>query len=160
VQGLLANDSINQLESEFLRKELASSDIGLKEDDFISISQFGTSVDTKVYYSIHPKYLEASLSRSLGALNVSTLDCALLFDPFEHLYFYDKSAENPDLSNRLLVTPDHKIEERYYTRLARAFEFYEKACQDGRLKSYGLSACSSLTTDEQYHKNFLTMNGG
>lgn len=46
--------------------------------------------------------------------------------------------------NGLQHATPHKRQERYYSTLARAFEFYESAVEDGRIKSYGITGTDSL----------------
>ena len=46
--------------------------------------------------------------------------------------------------NGLQHATTHKRQERYRSTLARAFEFYESAVQDGRIKSYGITGSESL----------------
>lgn len=60
------------------------------------------------FYSFDPVYLKRSLDVSRGKLNLSTIDCVLLQNPFEvGSIMYPDPAE-------------------YTKRLAKAFEFYEE----------------------------------
>jgi len=60
----------------------------------------------------------------------------LLEQPFEMTYWYNLTGATTE-----------RRQERYYTMLAKAFEFYESAVQDGRIRSYGLSASESMLQD-------------
>lgn len=125
-QGMLLDDTYNQLPAPFLMKEMLANLPGLTEDDFIK-NQIAT--DQQVLTCLHPAFLNATLNKTLATLNLGTLDCALLFDPFEVSMQHSMAANsNPDL-----------YEEKYYAKLARAFEFYESCVADGRLRSYGIT---------------------
>ena len=91
-------------------------------------------------YSLHPTFLNYSLNASLKKLNLCTLDCALLANPFEAA-FLGYTAEDAAQS----ATVRH---EKYLYRLAHAFQFYEEAVADGRIRSYGISCHDSLLTDK------------
>ena len=62
-------------------------------------------------YSIHPTFLEISLKNSLQALNLETIDCAMLQTPYE-------------VQTQI---PKYKEKQSYLYSLAKAFEYYENA---------------------------------
>ena len=69
---------------------------------------------------MHPNFLEFSLASSLENLKLSCLD----------LYYLHNCAE----SQLALLG-----EEKFYTRLAKAFEFLEEKCEQGKIKNYGMA---------------------
>ena len=127
-QGWLLGNNTEEAPAELILEELLKS-TNLTQDDFISE---GTNKD--MFYSLHPEYLNFSLDFSLKQLGLQTLDAVLLTQPFEVAY------HSPDLK--------HASEKRrhihFYDKLAKAFEFYESAVQDGRIRSYGITAYDSL----------------
>jgi aryl-alcohol dehydrogenase-like predicted oxidoreductase len=69
---------------------------------------------------MHPEYLNFSLNQSLDNLKLQSLD----------LYYLHNCAE----SQLALLGED-----KFYSRLAKAFEFLEEACEDGRIQNYGMA---------------------
>ena len=59
-------------------------------------------------------------------MNLKTIDCAILTNPFDVLH------------------PKLVSEEAFYLQLARAFEFYEQAVEEGHIQSYGISGNDTL----------------
>ncbi|CDW84836.1 UNKNOWN [Stylonychia lemnae] len=85
-------------------------------------------------YSIHPHVLQMQLENTLERLNIETLDVALLFNPHE--------LAQPFLTKK-----------QYQNQLLRAFDFYEKQIQQGRIRYYGLSGEDSLMFNVQRATN-------
>ena len=83
-------------------------------------------------HCMHPAYLEHQLNQSLKNLQLGTLDILYLHNAAE--------AQLP------LVGA-----EEFENRLAKAFEFFEKSVQDGRVASYGMASwlCFRSPTNEK-----------
>ena len=71
-------------------------------------------------HCMHPNFLEFSLRSSLDNMKLQCVD----------LYYIHNSAE----SQLALLGED-----KYYTRLAKAFEFLEEKCEQGSIKNYGMA---------------------
>ena len=69
---------------------------------------------------MHPKFINHQLNLSLENLKLQTLD----------LYYLHNCAES-----QLALLGDNK----FYTKLAKCFEYLEEACEDNRIKNYGLA---------------------
>ena len=54
----------------------------IKESDFWTIQEEGEEHKTFMF-SMHPRWLEHSIMKSMSRLNVETLDCVYLMDPIE-----------------------------------------------------------------------------
>ena len=52
--------------------------------------------------------------------------------------------------HKLETATDEKRRMRYRDAMANAFEFYEQAVQDGRIRSYGITATESLLQDPKF----------
>ena len=87
---------------------------------------------------MHPAFLDFSLNYSLKKLQLSTLDAALLTQPHETCNHHDMQH----------ASKEHR-KQKYFDQIARAFEFYEKAVQDGRTRSYGITASESMLQDQE-----------
>ena len=87
-----------------------------------------------------PQFLNYSLQNSLQRLNLQTLDCAILQDPFEATF----GGLTPDMAS-LSATVRYR---KYLERLAKAFEFYEDAVSRGLIRSYGISSVESMITEQ------------
>ena len=72
-------------------------------------------------HSIHPKWLEHSINKSLAKLNVQTIDCVYLAEPLEMGMKHWKG--------------DFK---EVNMRIGHAFSFLEEMVQEGKIKSYGI----------------------
>ena len=72
-------------------------------------------------HCMHPEFLKDQLQRSLGNLDVDTLDLLYLHNSAE--------AQLPLIG-----------EEFYFKRLSRTFEFFEQARKDGKIGSYGMAS--------------------
>ena len=88
---------------------------------------------------MHPEFLNFSLDYSLSKLGLQTLDAVLLTQPFEVAY-HTKELRYASLERQL---------NHYYDKLAKSFEFYESAVQDGRIRSYGITAFDSLIINQE-----------
>lgn len=62
-------------------QELMSRE-SIKDKDFW-IVQGETEEDKRYLFSMHPRWLEHSIMKSLSRLNIETLDCVYLMDPIE-----------------------------------------------------------------------------
>jgi len=80
-------------------------------------------------HCIHPEFLEDQITRSLGRLQIETIDVYLLHNP----EYYLKWAKNNNID--LIVA-----RKEYYLRIKKAFEYLEKEVQKGRIKHYGISS--------------------
>lgn len=69
---------------------------------------------------MHPKFLNHQLNLSLDNLKLQTID----------LYYLHNCAE----SQLALLG-----EKKFYSKLAKCFEFLEEACEDGRIQNYGMA---------------------
>ena len=128
-QGFIGNNSFVDAPQELVLEELKQQ-TSLTEDDFCILD------NGKAYYSLDAAFLEFSLNFSLQKLGLETLDCVLLDDPFETTYWHEFTHASTE-----------RREDRYYTKIAKAFEFYERAVQDGKIRSYGLTGTESLLQD-------------
>lgn len=88
-------------------------------------------VNDQLWHSIHPTNLEKQLNQSLDNLNLETIDGYLLHNPE---YF---------IGHALAQTGGERTEELenlYYGRIEKAFEFLEKMVQEGKIAFYGVSS--------------------
>ena len=91
-----------------------------------------------LWHCIHPEWLEDQLGRSLERLGLETVDVCLLHNPEYYLSSEHKSG-----------TPLERAREDFYRRLAAAFGWFEQEVARGRLKYYGVSSNTAVssTTD-------------
>jgi aryl-alcohol dehydrogenase-like predicted oxidoreductase len=91
-------------------------------------------------HCIHPAFLEDQLNRSLKNIGIETLDVAYL----------QNAAENQLHSLGY---------EKFYQRIAEAFEFYEKMVQQGKIKAYGLTTwnCFRLKPEPANDNHYLSL---
>jgi aryl-alcohol dehydrogenase-like predicted oxidoreductase len=82
----------------------------------------------------HPLWLADSLNRSLEALQINTIDLLYLHNPAEILL--------PSISR-----------EEFWQKMRLAFEFCERARQDGKISSYGLATwdCFRVPPDHELY---------
>lgn len=80
----------------------------IKESDFWILENEETQ-EKRYMHSIHPRWLEHSITKSLNRLNVETLDCVYLMDPIE-----------------CAMTMYHKDYEHVKKQLGKAFRFLEE----------------------------------
>lgn len=88
-------------------------------------------VNDQLWHSIHPTNLEKQLNQSLDNLNLETIDGYLIHNPE---YF---------IGHALAQTGGERTEELenlYYGRIEKAFEFLEKMVQEGKIAFYGVSS--------------------
>lgn len=88
-------------------------------------------VNDQLWHSIHPTNLEKQLKQSLENLNLETIDGYLLHNPE---YF---------IGHALAQTGGERTEELenlYYSRIEKAFEFLERMVQEGKIAFYGISS--------------------
>ena len=78
------------------------------------------------WHCIHPRFLEDQLTRSLSRLRLERLDVCLLHNPE-----YFLQGQDPEASRAL-----------FYERIRKAFVFFEKEVQKGRIAWYGVSSNS------------------
>lgn len=83
------------------------------------------------YHSIHPEFLSRQIGYSLDRLQTSHIDCYLLHNPEYYLMHTIKKGIDP---------APHQQEMQH--RIREAFLFLEQECQNGRIKSYGISSNS------------------
>ena len=129
-QGAVGMNAYEEAPAQLIARELIDS-TELEATDFARGGR----------YSLHPHFLDYSLNQSLEKLNLRTIDCAILQNPFEAAFLgYTPEEAGHSTSAR---------HQRYLYRLARAFQFYEQAVQDGRIRSYGISCHDSLITAQE-----------
>ena len=85
---------------------------------------------------MHPIFLNYSLNYTRKKLNLHTIDAVLLSQPFETTYWEGLEHSSTEKRKR-----------RYFDALAKAFEFYESAIAEGRIRSYGMTGTDSLLQD-------------
>ena len=89
-----------------------------------------------LWHCVHPEWLEDQLTRSLGRLGLSTLDVCLLHNPE---YFFDDAVKRGE-------GPLTKLRDDFYQRLRRAFEHFEQEVSRGRLRYYGVSSNTAISS--------------
>jgi uncharacterized protein len=82
------------------------------------------------WHCVHPEFLEDQLARSLGRLDLETLDVCLLHNPE---YFLSEAAHS---GGRRLGA----VRDEFYRRLTAAFRFFEERVAAGTLGWYGVSS--------------------
>ena len=130
-QGFIGDNDFEEAPGQLVFEELIAN-TSLTADDFYVLD------NEETYYSMHPAFLDFSLNYSLKKLQLSTLDAALLTQPHETCNHHDMQH----------ASKEHR-KQKYFDQLARAFEFYEKAVQDGRTRSYGITASESMLQDQE-----------
>ena len=80
-------------------------------------------------HSIHPKWLEYSIHKTLDKLKIQTLDCVYLAEPLE-------------MGMRMWRDPGE-----VGLRLGHAFAFLEELVQEGKIKAYGIQGNEALLLD-------------
>lgn len=91
---------------------------------------------------MHPEFLNHQLNQSLDNLKLESLD----------LYYLHNCAE----SQLALLGED-----KFYSRLARSFEFLEEACEDGRIQNYGMATFNCFRSppeEEGIHVSLQKVN--
>ena len=92
---------------------------------FPELVEYGKGLE----HCIHPEFLEDQLTRSLERLNLETLDFYLLHNPE---YYLDWCAKNG------VALETARTE--FYRRIRAALEFLEQAVSQGRIRAYGISS--------------------
>jgi aryl-alcohol dehydrogenase-like predicted oxidoreductase len=92
---------------------------------FPELVEYGQGLE----HCIHPAFLADQLERSLKRLNLETIDGYLLHNPE---YYLEWSAKN-NVDVAVART-------EYYRRIQAAFEFFEEAVKQGRIRFYGVSS--------------------
>ncbi len=80
-------------------------------------------------HCIHPEFLEEQITRSLGRLNLQSLDCCLLHNP----EYFLATARSDGI-------PIAQARNEYYRRIRLAFLHLEQEVARGRIASYGISS--------------------
>lgn len=88
-------------------------------------------------HCIHPEFLEDQLTRSLGRLNMDSLDCYLLHNPEYYLSWAERASIPLDEARR-----------EYYRRIELAFRYLEREVERGRIQWYGISSNTFAATNE------------
>jgi aryl-alcohol dehydrogenase-like predicted oxidoreductase len=110
--GYIQGDLIEELSSKF-------------PEDLVHINE-------GLMHSIHPKFLEDQLSRSLDSLGVDSIDVYLLHNP----EYYLKT--------------EGSTKKEYYSRIKKALIFLEKKVKEGKIKSYGISSNTFVEPKEDH----------
>lgn len=90
-------------------------------------------------HSFHPSFLNDQLTRSLNRLNVETIDCYLIHNPEYYLKWCGASH-----------VPLDKARDLFYTAMRDAFRYLESEVQKGRIRSYGVSCNSFVSSEMDY----------
>ena len=88
-------------------------------------------VNDQLWHSIHPTNLEKQLNQSLDNLNLETIDGYLIHNP-EYFIGHALAQTGGERTDEL--------ENLYYGRIEKAFEFLEKMVQEGKIAFYGVSS--------------------
>lgn len=88
-----------------------------------------TVFDRSLSHCIHPDFLNNQIELSRMRMGLETLDVLLLHNP----EYYLKKAKQDGL-------PEGEARHEYYRRIHTAFEFLEKAREEGRIQYYGISS--------------------
>ena len=99
-----------------------------REEDGKPFSEM-VKVQDGLWHCIHPEFLEDQFQRSLDRLEVDTLDACLLHNPEYFLAVASASGQ-----------PLVKARDEFYRRITAAFEFFESQVTAGRLRWYGVSS--------------------
>lgn len=89
-------------------------------------------------HCLHPKFLEYQLDQTLKRLNLECLDVYYLHNPYE--------AQGPTNTDNV-----------FFDRLGKAFEFLEKAVQQGKIRDYGLATYSCFRVKPSEKKIHLPL---
>jgi diketogulonate reductase-like aldo/keto reductase len=89
-------------------------------------------------HCLHPKFLDHQLNETLQRLNLETLDVYYLHNPYEGQGPFNTDPE-------------------FFDRLSKAFEFLEKAVQDGRIRDYGMATYSCFRVKPSEKKLHLNL---
>jgi aryl-alcohol dehydrogenase-like predicted oxidoreductase len=82
-----------------------------------------------IEHCIHPEFVEDQIGRSLGRLNLETIDLYLLHNPEYYLGWAAKAGLSPAEARR-----------EYYRRIALALRHLESEVARGRIRFYGISS--------------------
>lgn len=97
-------------------------------------------VNDQLWHSIHPTNLEKQLNQSLENLGVETIDAYLLHNP-EYFIGHAIAQTGGERTKEL--------ENLYYSRIEKAFEFLEKMVIEGKIAFYGISSNTFGVDKEQ-----------
>ena len=90
-------------------------------------------------HCIHPQFLCEQIDKSLERLQLDTIDCYLLHNP----EYYLKWAEGMDV-------PATEAQEEYLRRIREAFLYLEEEVARGRIRYYGISSNTFVSSQEDY----------
>ena len=120
--GYLQGKSLQQM------KARCSRNVGVPE-----IVEFSD----KFWHCIHPEFLEAEITNSVGRLGVETIDVYLLHNP--EYFLLNAKRVGGGTRPELLAT--------FYKRVEQAFSHLEKEVQAGRIQYYGISSNTITDSD-------------
>jgi hypothetical protein len=83
-----------------------------------------------IWHCIHPEFLADQLDASLDRLGLATLDVCLLHNPE---YMLSEAAQRGEGNLE-------ELREGFYTRIERAFAYFESQVAAGRIRWYGVSS--------------------
>ena len=83
-----------------------------------------------IWHCLHPEFLADQLELSIDRLGLATLDVGLLHNP-EYFLSDAHHREQADLP---------RLRDQFYTRLLKAFAYFETQVAAGRLRYYGVSS--------------------
>jgi aryl-alcohol dehydrogenase-like predicted oxidoreductase len=101
---------------------------------FPELVEYGEGLE----HCIHPEFLRDQLNRSLGRLNLETLDFYLLHNPEYFLEWAHKTGQ-----------PLETARAEYYRRIKGAFEYLEDQVAQGRIRYYGVSSNTFAAAADQ-----------
>jgi hypothetical protein len=87
------------------------------------------------WHCIHPEFLRDQLERSLGRLQLDTLDVCLLHNPEYFLSDAKKRGRSPL----------EAVRDEFYRRLRDAFAFFESQVAEGAIRWYGVSSNTAVS---------------
>ncbi|MDA1353949.1 MAG: aldo/keto reductase [bacterium] len=100
-------------------------------------------LEDHLWHCIHPEFLANQLDQSLKRLGMETIDIFLLHNPE---YFLE--------SAKTKHTPHEAALSDYYDRIKKAFDYLETAVKEGKIRSYGISSNTFVTSKTEYtHTN-------
>jgi aryl-alcohol dehydrogenase-like predicted oxidoreductase len=92
-----------------------------------------------IWHCIHPEFLADQLDASLDRLGLATLDVCLLHNPE---YMLSEAAQRGEGNLE-------ELREGFYTRIERAFAYFESQVAAGRIRWYGVSS-NTVGRDAQH----------
>lgn len=99
-----------------------------------------------IEHCIHPEFVEDQIGRSLGRLNLETVDVYLLHNPEYYLGWAAKVGLSPE-----------EIRREYYRRIELVLRHLESEVARGRIRFYGISSNTFPSPDSDHQFTSLEM---